>query len=194
MVLENQLKDLLFRFKKILDSKENILSCFCKYGIQSEGWLKGELLCFLDNEMAMGSLADFDREVSPPGMGRKKVDFKVRMSTSSGILGAWIELKHWLIGYQKGVKYGSQFYFGDTSSAGIKPDVEKLSEISNGGRFLVILTTKNPGKDDWLTGINNFNKKFSPLHVKNLTNTADFPTFYYLGLLKVICDKNACIH
>ncbi|GAI70881.1 unnamed protein product, partial [marine sediment metagenome] len=86
------LRNLFVRFKEILNSKKETLNCFCKYGVQVEGWLKGELLCFLDNEKATRRLAEFDREV-PFGVGRKKVDFRVNMSTSSGALEAWIELK-----------------------------------------------------------------------------------------------------
>jgi hypothetical protein len=91
-----------------------------------------------------------------------------------------------LIGYQKGTSYNAQFYFGDPSSVGIKSDVEKLSGISNGGKILLILTTANPGNGDWSTGVNKFNRKFSPLRLRSLTNPADFPKFYHLGLLEVI--------
>ena len=181
---ENHFKDLVFRFKEILDSKEEILNCFCKYGVQVEGWLKGELLYFLDGEKSAERIAHFDREVLI-GIGKRKVDFKVEMSTGSGTLEAWIELKHWLIGDQKGTPYNAQFYFKDPSSVGIKPDVEKLNEIPDGEKFLLILTAKNPGMDDWSTGVDRFNEKFSPLHVESLTTPADFPDFYYLGLLKV---------
>jgi hypothetical protein len=66
-----------------------------------EGWFKGEFIYFLDNEKAMGRLLDFEREV-PLEMGKKKVDFRVEIPANSGIQEAWIELKHWLIGYQKG--------------------------------------------------------------------------------------------
>lgn len=184
MVFEDHFKDLIVRFKGVLDSREKTLNCFCKYEVQLEGWLKGELLCFLDNEKDAGRIAHFNREVSV-GMGRKKVDLKVKMLTSLGGLEVWVELKHWLIGHQKETLYNAQFYFGDSSSVGIKPDVEKLSKISNGSKFLLILTTANPDMNDWSTGVNKFNRKFSPLHLKSLTTPADFPSFYYLGLLEV---------
>jgi len=183
MAPEDRLKDLIIRFKEVLDSNEGRLNCFCKYGVQLEGWLKGEVLYFLDNEKSAGRIADFYREV-PTGVGRKKADLKIRISTSSG-------LKHWLIGYRRGVRYDAQFYFGDPSSVGIKPDAEKLSEIPNGSKFLLILTTANPGIDDWSTGVDKFNRKFSPLHVRSLTNPADFLSFYYLGLLEVTRHENA---
>jgi hypothetical protein len=99
--IEDEIKSLVFRFKEVLDSKEGILKCFAKYEIQVEDWFKGEFIYFLDNEKAMGRLLDFEREV-PLGVGKKKVDFRVEIPANFGIQGAWIELKHWLIGYQKG--------------------------------------------------------------------------------------------
>jgi len=185
MTTEDYVKGLVARFREGMDSKEELLKCFCRYGVQLEGWLKGELLCFLDREKEMGRLADFDREVSL-GIGRKKVDFKVEILTNSSLLEAWIELKHWLIGYQRGTKYNAQFYFGDPSSAaGIKPDVEKLNDISNSTKFLLILTTANPGTNDWSAGVDNFNKKFRPLYLKSLTDPIEYPSFYFLGLLEI---------
>jgi hypothetical protein len=184
MILEDRLRELVVRFKDNLDSKEKLLECFCKYGVQLEGWLKGELLCFLDNEKATRRLADLNREVSL-GVGKKKVDLRIEIPTSSGALEAWIELKHWLIGYQKGSRYNAQFYFKDPSRVGIKTDVTKLSEISSGSKFILILSTANPGVDDWATGVDEFNRKFSPLHLKSLTNPAEFPSYYFLGLLKI---------
>ncbi|MDO9098258.1 MAG: hypothetical protein Q7U60_09065, partial [Candidatus Methanoperedens sp.] len=158
------------------------LNCFCKYGVQLEGWLKGELLTFLDNEKNAGKIAHFDREVIV-GLGRKKTDLKVRTNSNEE---AWIELKHWLIGSQRGTQYNAQFYFGDPSSVGIKPDVEKLSQLSNGTKYLLILTTANPSLNNWSTGVDKFNSKFSPLRLKSLTTPTDFPSFYYLGLLEII--------
>jgi len=145
--------------------------------------MKGELLYFLDNEKSAGRIAHFDREVLM-GIGKRKVDFKVEMSTDSGVVEVWIELKHWLIGDQKGTRYDAQSYFNDPTPVGIKPDVEKLNEVPDDAKFLLILTTKNPGMADWSTGVDRFNEKFSPLHIESLTTPADFPSFYYIGLLK----------
>lgn len=184
VILENRIKELVVRFKENMAAKEELLKCFCRYGVQLEGWLKGELLYFFDKEKREGHVVDFDREVSTPRT-RKKVDFKVKMSTSSGVLDTWIELKYWLIGYQKGTKYGANFYFGDPSSVGIKPDVEKLNTITDEGKFILVLAVANPGSDEWSNGIDNFNRKFSPLHLKSLTDPTDYPDSYFLGLLSV---------
>lgn len=184
-MLESGIKKLVVQFKENMDAHEELLKCFCQYGVQLEGWLKGELLYFLDREKTGGRIVDFDREVTVP-QGRKKVDFKIRMSTSSGVLDAWIELKYWLIGYQKGTKYNANFYFGDPTSVGVKPDVEKLNKITDEGKFVLVLAVANPGLNEWSRGVDNFNRKFSPLHLKILTDPADYPDSYFLGLLNVL--------
>lgn len=184
MLLEDYLKDLIVRFRGISDSQEQRLRCFHRYEVQVEGWLKGELLYFLHEEKGAGRIMHFDREVSV-GPTRKKVDLKIEIPTDSGTLEAWIELKHWLIGPQKGTHYNAQFYFRESGSVGIKPDAEKLSRITNGSKLLLILATKNPGVDDWSAGVSEFNSKFSPLHLKSLTSPSDYPDYYYLGFLEV---------
>ncbi len=184
MNAENYVKKMVSCFKEILDAHDKHLECFCQYGVQLEGWLKGELLCFLDNEKTAKKIVNFDREVQL-GTRRQKVDFHLEIPTDATTLNAWIELKHWLIGYQKGTKYNALFYFGDASSVGIKPDVEKLIKITQGGKYLLILATANPGVDDWSNGVAKFNDKFSPLRLKSLTNPAEFPQSYFLSLLEV---------
>jgi hypothetical protein len=180
---EDCLNDLVSRFKRVLNGKKGILECFCRYGVQVEGWLKGEFLYFLDNEKKEGRIDDFDREVSICVV-RKKVDFKVRIPTSSGVLEAWIELKHWLIGRQQGKTYNAQFYFTDPR-VGIKPDAEKLCCISTGRKFFLILTTAKPGVEDWETGVYEFNRSFPSINLESLTKLENFPCHYYVGLLEV---------
>ena len=88
------------RFGRILDRHDRHLECFCQYGVQVEGWLKGELLCFLDSEKAAGRIVNFDREVRLD-IGRKRIDLRLEIPAGRAVLNAWIELKHWLIGSQK---------------------------------------------------------------------------------------------
>lgn len=171
--------ELVDRFRGVLDTRRDILECFCTYGVQLEGWLKGELLYFLASEKAHGRLYDFDREVGF-GQGRRRIDIKITHDDHRLI---WLELKHWLIGYQRGSRYGAGFYFGDSSAAGIKPDVEKLN-LAYGRKHILILTTANPG-EEWYSGVERFNRKFAPAHILPLTNPADYPAQYFLGLLSV---------
>lgn len=180
----NVVRDIVLRFGKTLNEHSKHMKCFCAYGVQLEGWLKGEFLVFLDELKTTKEIVNFDREVSS-GSGRRKVDFCIEISTGVSSELIWVEIKHWLIGYQKGYKYNSLFYFGDPSSVGIKPDVEKLLEIERGSKFLLILATANPG-DEWLTGVSRFNGKFSPLSLAPLTMPEEFPTSYFPGLLEVM--------
>jgi len=187
MTLERRLRDLVARFsREVLDNHVKHLECFCQHGVQVEGWLKGELLCFLDNEKAEGRISDFGREV-PVGGSRKRVDFRIKIATTSGALEeAWVELKHWLIGYQAGSQYNASFYFGDPSSVGIRQDVKKLRGLPpSKGKFVLILATANPGAAEWAAGVDKFNRKFAPPRLKSLTDPAEFPNSYFLGLLRV---------
>ena len=174
---ETQMIELVKRFQEVLDARPGILECLCNYGVQVEGWLKGELIYFLDTEKAGGRLYDFDREASF-GQGKEKIDIKI---TGENGLVTWVELKHWLIGHQKGSKYNVGFYLLDSSN-GIKPDVEKL-KLTSGSKFVLILATANPGAKDWFSGVEAFNRKFSPLRISPMTDPADFQTQYFLGLL-----------
>lgn len=163
-----------------------------------EGWLKGELVYFLDKEKEGRRITDVSREV-PIGEledSKKKVDIKIKVPKMHNKIGpspyldAWIELKYLLIGNDikiKGRKCNAQFYFSHPKW--IRSDAEKLSRIQGGGKFLLILNTANPDIDDWSTGIDRFNKrsnKESPsICLKSLTDPKDFPDYYYLGLLTV---------
>ena len=174
--------DLFVRFKAVLESREKLLRCLCRYGVQTEGWFKAELLCFLDNEKQTERISDLKPE-APTGVGRHKIDFKITTHSAEFETEAYIELKHWLIGYQAGTKYNANSYFGDPTS--VRPDVEKLTNIVSRSKFIVILATENPGTQDWLSGVDKFNRKFSPLKIESLNSPAEFPSFYYLGCLKV---------
>ena len=173
-----QMLEIVNGFKKVLEPRKNVLQCLCNYGVQTEGWLKAELLYFLDTQKASGDLRDFDREVE---IGGNKIDFKL---TNTNDEDTWIELKHWLIGNQKGTKYDASFYFNDKRKTAIKSDVEKLKRVS-GNKYLMTLTTANPGTKAWFEGVKQFNDKFAPLSVTPLTEPEDFPTHYFLGLLSI---------
>jgi hypothetical protein len=60
---------------------------------------------------------------------------------------------------------------------------EKLSSLTS--KFLLVVCTANPGKEDWLAGVEGFNRK-SPFHLESLTSPEDFPSSYYIGLLKIM--------
>jgi len=182
--MDNQLESMVLRFRKIMEAHQRHLERFCAYGVQLEGWLKGELLCFLDEEKARGRIVNFDREVQF-GSTRQKVDFCLELPTGTFSTYVWIEAKHWLIGYQKGYKLNPLFYFGDPTSVGIKPDVEKLTKIKEGSKYLLVLATANPREKEWFEGVEKFNQRFAPLSLMPLTNPAKFPSSHFIGLLEV---------
>lgn len=155
--------------------------------MQVEGWLKGEFLAFLTDELAAKRVECFDREVKP-GSGLKKVDITLTIQPHSRI---WIELKHQLIGLQKGTRYNAQWYMKDKST-GILGDVEKLVRIDTSQRFVLILYTANPNTDDWEIGIREFNNKFG-YNLNPITVPTDYPDYYFLGLLHVdtVANSNA---
>lgn len=183
--LDNQIRDLVARFKQGFEAHEGHLKSFCNHGVQLEGWLKGEFLSFLDQQKAQGAIVSFDREEKVSSDKRKRVDFKVELITDTGAKFAWVELKHWLIGYQKGVMYDASFYFSDPTSVGISQDAKKLTKVLDEGKYILILATANPGEDKWQKGMAKFNKKFTPINIETLLQPKDFPDYYYIGLLKV---------
>ena len=58
---KENLRSLILRLKIFFKTKGKTLKCFSKYGVQVEGWFKGELLHFLHREKKVGKIVDFDR-------------------------------------------------------------------------------------------------------------------------------------
>ncbi len=186
LVQDTRMSELTDRLRQHLESRSEQLRTFYKYESQLEGWMKGEILWFLDRETVNGRLANFDREVlMPQRKSRKRIDLRLIFYTVEGPATYWIEMKHWLIGYQKDTLYNCQFYFGDPSQGSIKSDVEKLVNLRNGEKYLLILMTANPGMKDWEDGLRKFNGKFQPLHLTPLTEPMNYPEYFFLGLLRV---------
>lgn len=184
----NYLLGVIKRFRMILDAHKGHLECFDRYAIQVENWLKGELLPFFLSEKDNGRLFDFNTECQC-GLGRRRVDYWLVLHYGDiKETEVWIELKHFQVGRQGKYRWKASDYFG-SEKYGIYDDVDKLSKISKGDKYMLILATKNPEYEepgDWLKGVNKFNKKFTPLHIRSHTTTADFPRSYFLGLLEVV--------
>ena len=107
------------RFGNWLRLRPKQLKCFTSLGIQVEGWFKGEFLTFLKSELSEHRIVTFDREVKC-GDGQKKVDVTISFMDQHP---SWIELKHQLIGNQKGVDYNAEWYLKDQTN-GILSDVQ----------------------------------------------------------------------
>lgn len=180
--IDVELRSLIHRFRDVLAMRSEALKCFADQGVQVEGWLKGELLAFLTQERLASRLVDFDREVLT-GQGRRKADLTLNIQPGAEPGRAWIELKHFLIGIQKGIEYNAYGYFNDPTN-GIKQDIDKLLAIPSPHRYVLILMTANPGPADWQLGIARFNEKFER-RLRALTNPQDFPDHFFLGLLVI---------
>lgn len=148
--------------------------CFTQLGFQSEGWFKGELVTLFNQLQNEGIIQELDREVK---VEKGRVDVRIRLNNTYH----WIELKHWLIGNQKGVSYNPYFYFSD-STVGITHDIDKLNTLTD-HRWMLLLLTANPGTQAWEIGIEKFNNKFTPRRVTSRTQPDTFPSTYFLGLL-----------
>jgi hypothetical protein len=162
------------------------MRCFYTHASQVEGWFKGELMYFLDQEKRLGGLFDMEREkLVKVGDKRISVDFLLHLKDVNSDNLCWVEIKHWHIGMQNGIDYGSGWYFKTEShSACVRCDIEKLSTIPGiAARTMLILNTKNPGVQDWNSGVETFNERFAPLHVRSLTTPDDYPDYFFLGLL-----------
>jgi hypothetical protein len=172
------MKSLLPHLRDHFDALENHMLCFTTQGVQIEGWFKGELLVLLQRLIKEQVVQSFDREVQHLGA---KIDLRIESKQRN-----WVELKHWLIGRQKGTSYGPSDYFRDSSSVGIIGDVRKLRSCPVGDqRWLLILASANPGSDKWQNGITGFNEKFHPFRIQSHTDPSQFPASYFLGLLEV---------
>lgn len=167
--------ELLPEMKKYFDMMQDRFTCFYDLGFQSEGWFKGELLTLFCQLQHEGRIEELDREIK---IGIGTVDIRLRVGNEYH----WIELKHWLVGNQKGVRYKPNFYFSDPTSVGITKDIDKLNTLT-GYHWMLILLTANPGIDEWLSGVEKFNRKFTPRQLESRTQPDMFPPAYFLGLL-----------
>jgi hypothetical protein len=180
--VDSELRSLVHRFRDLLTLRMHVLRCFTEQGIQVEGWMKGEFLAFLTEEKRTARILDFDREVLI-GQGRKKADVALTLHESIARDRIWIELKHYLIGRQKGIDYNAFGYFNDPA-AGIRSDIEKLFAVSSPHKYALVLTTAKPKLPDWDAAITGFNRKFRPC-LRSLTDPKDFPEEFFLGLVSV---------
>ncbi|OGO20682.1 MAG: hypothetical protein A2Z15_05290 [Chloroflexi bacterium RBG_16_50_11] len=180
----NHIINLVNCFRKVLELHNEHLDCFYRYS-QVEGWLKGELLPFLEEKKNAGTIINFDTEVRPNTSGQR-VDICLEILNGGFRSYAWIELKQWRISYEKGNKLLLSYYFSDPGSAGIKPEIKKFEKINSGNKYILILMTRNPGKAEWLKNVNKFNKKTPHPCIKALTRPEEYPDRYFLGLLEIL--------
>jgi hypothetical protein len=174
------MQQLLGWVNEALLKKEDMLRCFSNLGVQVEGWLKAEILFQLERKMQEGLIDKFDREVRV-GRTRRKLDLLVSVQGIVYVL----ELKHWLIGQQRGQQWNSRQHF-NAAAKQLERQASDLSRFRGEGYFL-ILTTRNPGESDWSRGLQYIQERLRRRHIslQSITEPQQFPEHYFLGLLKV---------
>ncbi len=151
------------------------LECFGRYQFQAEGWLKAEWMSVLDQLKDSGQVQRLDREVSVKG--QKKIDLALDLDDGRH----WIELKHWFMGEQKGQRWGPRDYISE-----LENECAKFATARAGERAWVLaLCTRNPGSAAWLSAIREFNRDYSPWHLRSLDDPKRYPGNYFLGVLHV---------
>jgi hypothetical protein len=190
MSTDNVMKDLVNQFAPRLRAQEAKLRCFDRQGVQVEGWLKGELLCFLERQRTQGRVEKFEREakIDPTKSRGRRIDFWICVQDGRRSSTCWLEIKHWAL-KQKGKVYKPDWYLAYKQQPGIYPDAHKLSSLPTGAKYVLVLMTANSWMEypeSWDKGIGQFNKKFKPLRLRPLTDPSQFSKSYCLGLFRVI--------
>jgi hypothetical protein len=123
---------------------------FSKLQIQIEGWFRGELMHYINNnrdKTQIQELTTNSREVPVHDKSRRKVDLRIETNNEM----YWIELKHILIGKQKANGFRLKDYFSEGTY--IANDIKKLGCIKSDPKkiqhkfCLVFLSTNGWGKD-----------------------------------------------
>jgi len=174
-------QDLVPALKRHFDGLRDRLITFRAQEVQVEGWFKGELLHLFSHLLDSGQIDRLGREVAPPGAS-SKIDLVVSVRGVTH----FIELKHWLVGVQRGARLDPPFYFGDPTSVGIVKDVDKLTTAGGSAeKWLLLLLTGNPGSELWTKGLDRFHRKFAPRVLAPITRPDEFPPEYFLALLSL---------
>ncbi len=159
--LENNIKSF---YEDLIKYKKNYLQLFSKLQIQIEGWYRGELMKYFDDNVH--ELTNKNREVKIPDQEpgkRKKADFKIKINGNC----CWIELKHLLIGNQinKSNSFKLDFYFKDYNSSSIVNDIDKLKSVKPDPAYILAFVSVNDSsitsKDDLETGLGDLLKEFN---------------------------------
>ena len=155
------------------------LSAFAAQQVQVESWFKGECLALATNLQKIQVIDGFSREVR---VEKGRIDFQITMRGRVH----WIELKHWLVGIPGTMNPSCKAYFGDRD-LGCRADAEKLRERDpQDGAWLWLFMTRNPGVEDWLSGITRFNERFEHVPIRAANKPWTEPQEYFLGVAEVL--------
>ena len=90
---------------------------------------------------------------------------------------------------ESGVNRLRELYRGQPNAKNIESTRNKVANSLSSMAAKVDEATGNPEYEengDWSKGMDRFNKKFTPLQIRSLTDPSKFPQSYFLGLLEVI--------
>ena len=151
-------------YNELINSKKEYLQLFSKLQIQIEGWFRGELMKYFNDNVH--ELTNKNREVKIPDQEpgkRKKADFKIKINGNC----CWIELKHLLIGNQinKSNSFKLDFYFKGYNLSSIVNDIDKLKSVKPDPAYILAFVSVNDSsitsKDDLETGLGDLLKEFN---------------------------------
>ena len=173
------MKKLLAEINDHFRMLESRLQCFSSNEVQVEAWFKGEMLFLLEQLKGKKFIKDFKAEV--PAMGRKKIDIWINFQAGQN----WVELKHWLIGTQKGNRWRAVDYVYD-----LENKFKKFDAVDAGSHgYVLVLCTENPGEEAWDMAIQKFNANCKPMRLVPCSSVFNYPKSYFLGLLQCLQKK-----
>lgn len=164
----------------LVGPKLDYASIFTKSERQVEGWFKGELLYLFTMLQQQGQLSGWDCEVTAPGLGKKRIDFKVVVNNAP----FYFELKALYHGWQRGspIDLGIYFYKDDV---GIWRDVQKLASLNDSQGFCLLFIYPSPNLALWQRILSTYAQKVSPIVIKEFSNPEHYPPPLHIAKLEV---------
>ncbi len=118
---------------------------------QVEGWFKGELLLLLKTLRKENCFAIWQSEFRTPEIGNKRIDFFVDLADGQ----LYLELKAFYQGKQRDTTINLTTCF-----TALPSDIDKLADLRQGNKFLLIFVTPKPNLEDWKAAMKKFRKKY----------------------------------
>ena len=178
--------DIIQLFEKIDEyfiAKRDHIQLFTESERQVEGWFKGELIYLFTSLQT--KIKAWEPEVSVSGLGRKKIDFMVKLD--DGV--SYLEIKSLYHGKQKGqpINLGIYFY---KDNIGIWGDVQKLASIDEGHGYCILFIYPRPEVTAWSDLLVRYNKKIiNTTSLREVSDIARFPAELYIAKLMTQSSK-----
>ena len=159
------------------------INAFVRFNRQVEGWFKGELLMIAADMVRNGLVADFTPDCRMGSASKVNIDLRFMLTNGRAV---WIELKHWYIGrYPSGGVWNATTYCTQTTSAAPSNFLAKLPAEWPDPTYLLAVATPKPNEADWQMGVQRLKARQPHRRFGALTKPSDFPSEYFLALLRV---------